>query len=258
MISDGDGGSSGGGRARFGYHASSDGGAYAYSDEDYNPSDEDEMSEIADERRQQAPRGRQHASSVDGGGFGGSGATGLGHTTDATTPHPVVGPLADARVVRIVAGHRHSFALTEDGRVFGFGRGGGVPAGGAQVLPQLLQGALADTTVRALGVGCFASHSVLVAGPPPAEPGFELPLVFAMQKPAAHEPSADAIAAAAALKPPQQRDESGGAAAARAPAAPPLKAAAQGTKRKHEEEDDEDESSASEEDGSAAEAEPLC
>ena len=76
------------------------------------------------------------------------------------------------------------------------------------------------------------------AGPPPAEPGFELPLVFAMQKPAAHEPSADAIAAAAALKPPQQRDERG-TAAARAPAAPPLKAAAQGTKRKHEETDEE-------------------
>ena len=143
--------------------------------------------------------------------------------------------------------------------MFGFGCGGGVPAGGAQGVPQLLQGALADTTVCALGVGCYANHSVFVAGPPPAEPGFELPLVFAMQKPAAHEPSADAVAAAAALKPPQHHDEGGGAAvAARAPAAPPLKAAAQGTKRKHDEEDDESESSASDEGGSAAEAEPLC
>ena len=104
-----------------------------------------------------------------------------------------------------------------------------------------------------------ARHSVFVVGPPPAEPGFELPLVFAMQKPAAHKPSDDAIAAAAALKPPQpQRDEGGGAAAPRAPAAPPLPAAARGTKRKHEEEDDESESSATDEDGSAAEAEPLC
>ena len=108
------------------------------------------------------------------------------------------------------------------------------------------------------GVGCRASHSVFVAGTPPAEPGFELPLVFAMQKPAAHKPSDDAIAVSAALKPPQQRDERGGAAAARAPAAPPLKAAAQGTKRKHEEEDCESESSAFDEGGSAAEAEPLC
>jgi alpha-tubulin suppressor-like RCC1 family protein len=101
-------------------------------------------------------------------GYGGSGATGHGHTTNTSTPQPVVGPLADARVVRIAAGYSHSCALTEDGQIFGVGTDGGVPAGGAQGLPQLLQGALADTTVRALGVGCRAHHSVFVAGPPPA------------------------------------------------------------------------------------------
>ena len=36
------------------------------------------------------------------------GATGLGHTHGATTPQPVVGALADARVVRVTAGSTHS------------------------------------------------------------------------------------------------------------------------------------------------------
>jgi len=66
---------------------------------------------------------------------GDGGATGLGHTDDATTPQPVLGALADARTtpqpvlgaladartVRIVAGDGHSCALAEDGRVFAFG-----------------------------------------------------------------------------------------------------------------------------------------
>ena len=74
-----------------------------------------------------------------------------------------------------------------------------MPAGGAQGLPQLLQGALADITICVLGGGYFTGHSTFVAGMPPTEPGFEPLLVLTMQKPAARKPSADAIAAAAAI-----------------------------------------------------------
>jgi len=85
-----------------------------------------------------------------GWGVGMFGATGLGHTDDATTPQPVVGALADARVVRIAAGAKHSCALVEDGRVFALGSAHGIPAAGRQGTPQLLEeGALAagGTTV---------------------------------------------------------------------------------------------------------------
>jgi alpha-tubulin suppressor-like RCC1 family protein len=111
-------------------------------------------------------------------GWGICGATGLGHTKDVVTPRPVAGALADAHVVRITAGAGHSCALTEDGRVFAFGRNGGVPAAGAKGIPQLLQDTLAGTTVCALGGGCCAGHSAFVTGSPPDAPGFELPLAF--------------------------------------------------------------------------------
>jgi hypothetical protein len=190
-------------------------------------------------------------------------ANGLGHTDDATTPQPVAGALADARVVRIVAGMTHSCALAEDGRVFAFGRAPGIPAAGGQGTPQLLQeGALAaGTTVSALATGCWASHAAFVEGPPPASPGFEAPLVFAMQKPAAKEPDPAAVAALAALRPPA--DEGGGAAAASSSAAAGGGAASagseQGTKRKRDgpsDDDDDNESGAREEGGE--DAEPLC
>ena len=42
-----------------------------------------------------------------------------------------------------------------------------------QLSPCLLQGALADTTVRALGGGCHARHSAFVPGAPPRAPGFD-------------------------------------------------------------------------------------
>jgi len=150
-------------------------------------------------------------------GEGACGATGLGHMDDATTPQPVMGALADARVVRIAAGFLHSCALAEDGRVFAFGYCPGIPAAGRQGTPQLLQeGALAaGTTVCALSTGCFADHAAFIEGAPPAEPGLEAPLVFAMQKPAAKEPDPGAVAALAALRPPA--DEGGGAAAASCP-----------------------------------------
>ena len=194
-------------------------------------------------------------------GEGAYGRTGLGHTDDATTPQPVVGALADARVVRITAGMHHSCALAEDGRVFAFGTAVGIPAAGEQGTPQLLQeGALAaGTTVCALSTGSWATHAAFAEGPPPAAPGFEAPLVFAMQKPAAKEPDPAAVAALAALRPP---DEGGGAAAASSSAAAGGGAASagseQGTKRKRDgpSDDDDDESGAPEEGGE--DAAPLC
>jgi alpha-tubulin suppressor-like RCC1 family protein len=195
-------------------------------------------------------------------GYGESGRTGLGHTDDATTPQPVVGALADARVVRIAAGMNHSCALAEDGRVFAFGTAVGIPAAGRQGTPQLLpEGALAaGTTVSALSTGVRGEHAAFIAGPPPAAPGFEAPLVFAMQKPAAKEPDPAAVAALAALRPPA--DEGGGAAAASSSAAAGGGAASagseQGTKRKRDgpSDDDDDESGAPEEGGE--DAAPLC
>jgi hypothetical protein len=194
-------------------------------------------------------------------GRGGYGRTGLGHTDDATTPQPVVGALADARVVRIAAGMNHSGALAEDGRVFAFGGCGGIPAAGWQGMPQLLQeGALAaGTTVCALSTGCYAQHVAFIEGAPPAKPGFEAPLVFAMQKPAAKEPDPAAVAALAARRPP---DEGGGAAAASSSAAAGDGAASagseQGTKRTRDgpSDDNDDESGAREEGGE--DAAPLC
>ena len=106
-------------------------------------------------------------------GSGYNGSTGLGHTTHTNTPQPVVAPLANMRVMRIVAGMNRSFALTNDGRVFGFGNIIGVPAAGAQDIPLLQEGALAGTTVSALSTGCYASHVVFIAGAPPTAPGFD-------------------------------------------------------------------------------------
>ena len=143
-------------------------------------------------------------------GRGDEGATGLGHTNCVTTPQPVVGALADARVVRIATGLHHSCALAEDGRVFAFGDGGGVPAAGAQGIPQLLQDALAGTTVCALGVGCGAQNSAFVGGTPPDEPGFETLLTFEMRKPAAKEPDPLAVAAVLAQGTKRKRDANGG------------------------------------------------
>jgi hypothetical protein len=195
-------------------------------------------------------------------GEGACGATGLGHTDDATTPQPVVGALADARVVRIAAGMNHACALAEDGRVFAFGTVHGFPAAGRQGTPQLLQeGTLAaGTTVCALSTGCYAQHAAFIEGTPPAEPGFEVPLAFAMQKPAAKEPDPAAVAALAALRPPP--DEGGGAAAASSSAAEGGGAACagseQGTKRKRDgQSDDDDDQSGAHEEGSD-DAVPLC
>jgi alpha-tubulin suppressor-like RCC1 family protein len=199
-------------------------------------------------------------------GKGVSGRTGLGHTDDATTPQPVVGALADARVVRIAAGFLHSCAHAEDGRVFAFGYCPGITAAGRQGTPQLLQeGALAaGTTVCALSSGCFATHAAFIEGPPPVEPGFEVPLVFAMQKPAAKEPDPAAVAALAALRPP---DEGGSAAAASSSAAAVGGAASagseQGTKRKRDgPSDDNDNDSGAHEEGTLSEdimhTAPLC
>jgi hypothetical protein len=203
-----------------------------------------------------------------GWGEGGYGRTGLGHTGDATTPQPVVGALADARVVRIAAGSTHSCALAEDGRAFAFGFCPGIPAAGGRSslaprwTPQLLQeGALtAGTTVSALGTGYRGEHAAFIAGPPPAEPGFEAPLVFAMQKPAAKEPDPAAGAALAALRPP---DEGGGAAAASSSAAAGGGAASagseQGTKRKRDgPSGDDDESGAHKDEEGGEDAAPLC
>jgi hypothetical protein len=133
-------------------------------------------------------------------------------------------------------------------------------AAGQQGTPQLLQeGALAaGTTVCALSTGCNADHAAFIAGAPPADPGFEVPLVLVMQKPAAKEPDPAAVAALAALRPP---DEGGGAAAASSSAAAGGGAASagseQGTKRKRDgPSDDDDESGAHEEGGGGAT--PLC
>lgn len=106
-------------------------------------------------------------------GRGWNGATGLGHTDDATTPQAVVGALADARTVRIAAGMLHSCALAEDGRVFAFGFCPGILAAGRQGTPQLLQeGALAgDITVSALSTGSSANHAAFITGKPPTTPG---------------------------------------------------------------------------------------
>ena len=106
-------------------------------------------------------------------GQGECGATGLGHRRDAMTPQPVIGALAETRVVRIAAGLDHSCALAEDGRVFAFGDCVGIPDAGEQGTPQLLQeGALAaGTTVRALGTGGYAKHAAFIMGKTPTTPG---------------------------------------------------------------------------------------
>jgi len=108
-------------------------------------------------------------------GEGGYGATGLGHTDNATTPQRVVGALADVRVVRVAAGFMHSCTLVQDGTVYAFGDCPGIPKAGWQGTPQpLQQGALAgDITVRALSTGCKAVHAAFITGKPPTEPGFE-------------------------------------------------------------------------------------
>ena len=110
-------------------------------------------------------------------GQGERGATGLGHTTNTTTPQPTVGALASARVVRVISGIYHSLALTEDGRAFGFGEGGGAVRGTGSGA-QLLQGALTGAAVGALGGGSCAEHSVFIAGTPPDVPGFDAPAAY--------------------------------------------------------------------------------
>ena len=207
-------------------------------------------------------------------GRGDMGRTGLGHTKNATTPQPVVGALAGARVVRVAAGMFHTCALVEDGRVFVLGAVGGTPAAAAAAAQdstaRLMQGdALAGSTARVLGSGCYASHMALVTGEPPATAGFEAPLVFAMQKkPAPKTPkhtaaAASAAAAAAVAAPsiaarqPSSGGKGGGAAAAST-------YAVQGTKRKHGDSDgnhgDEGSSSSSSSSSSSTstQAAPLC
>jgi alpha-tubulin suppressor-like RCC1 family protein len=101
-------------------------------------------------------------------GRGAIGRTGLGHTDNTTAPHPVVGTLADARVVRIAAGMAHSFALAEDGRVFGFGTAVGIPPAGWNGTPHPID---VEPAVCALGTGCYGTHAAFVTGAPPTEPG---------------------------------------------------------------------------------------
>ena len=68
-----------------------------------------------------------------------------------------------------------------------------------QLLPCLLQGELADTTVCALRSGCMAQHSAFVSGEPPQTAGWlDVPMTFAMQKPAAKKPHPKAVLAAKA------------------------------------------------------------
>ena len=220
----------------------------------------------------------------------------------------MAGALANVRIVRIAAGFQHSIALANDGRVFAFGTDGGVPAAGAggdgfewecwacvttnaadaaacshvfvgdddygdgpcegrrpsrQLSPCLLQGAHGSS-------GCYASHSAFVPGAPPRAPGFDAPLTFAMQKPAAKEPHPKAVAAVAAMAAAKQHAGGGAAAVSSAPSAAAAAAAAGGTKRKRNDDDDDEEEEDEEEDEEdegekwggedvgAEDAEPLC
>jgi hypothetical protein len=75
-----------------------------------------------------------------------------------------------------------------------------IPAADREGIPQLLQGdalAAGGAPVRALSTGCGGLHTALIAGTPPAAPGFEAPLAFAMQKPGPKTPSKRAVAATA-------------------------------------------------------------
>ena len=62
--------------------------------------------------------------------------------------------------------------------MFAFGKESGVADASAGGTPQLLQGALAGSTVCALGVGCVAKHAAFLAGAPPAQPGVDAPVSF--------------------------------------------------------------------------------
>jgi hypothetical protein len=93
------------------------------------------------------------------------------------------------RTVRIAAGEGHSLALAENGEVFAFGEGGGIPCAGHPFpgAPQQLRETLADTAIgyrfqqpfpptnavrfQALSNGCSARQSVFVAGVPPLHRG---------------------------------------------------------------------------------------
>jgi len=82
------------------------------------------------------------------------------------------------------------------------------------LLPVLVQGALADTTVGVLGGGSYASHSVFVPGVPPCMPDFGAPLTFPMQKPAPKALRSDTALAAAQQQCQPHNGGGGGAAAA--------------------------------------------
>ena len=135
--------------------------------------------------------GQSHALAVTTGGAlyawgsGRCGATGLGYMgMNTMTPQLVRGALAHARVVRVAAGQCHSCALTGDGRVFAFGKVGGIPATSAKGIPPLLQGAakVSGTSMPshcAIGSGYNASHSAFAVGAvPPGEPGFEAAMTY--------------------------------------------------------------------------------
>lgn len=170
------------------------------------------------------------------------------------TPRPV-DVVIDTFIVRIVACENDFFALSKEGKVFIAARNEGIGTLSLIIPPfQKLVDELEDTTVRSIGGGSCAREAVFLTGEPPTEPGFDGPLVFAMQKPAAHEPSADAIAAAEALKPSCKKGVS--VVTTIASTGPPLKKVTQGMKRKRE---DEDYSSSSEEDETNdKDAKPLC
>jgi hypothetical protein len=163
--------------------------------------------------------------------------------------------------VRIAAGMFHSCALAEDGRAFAFGFCPGIPTAGQQGTPQLLEeGALtAGTTVSALSTGSCTDHAAFIAGPPPAAPGFEAPLVFAMQKkPApkvpAHAAAVAAASAAAAAAPSVELQQPGGGGAAAT-----ASSSEHGTKRKRDSQSDNENSydGCAHEKGSTGAA-PLC
>ena len=105
-----------------------------------------------------------------------------------------------------------------------------------QLSPNQLQGALADTTVLALGGGCFASHSAFVPGAPPCAPGFDAPLTFAMQKPAANKLKEIAVMKAMAGAAAEAEQHVGGGAMAATAPAPAATVA--GTKRKRDDTSD--------------------
>ena len=116
-------------------------------------------------------------------GEGADGRTGLGHTDGDTAPQPVVGALADARVVRIAAGLGYSCALVDNGSVYQCGRLEGIGGQAHGVAPagydttgifKLMHDSDKDDSapVRALCTGPKARHCMFIEGTPWINPNF--------------------------------------------------------------------------------------